>query len=210
MNLMDEKVTDYMRGLCDRFDDPVLAEMEEVAEEKGFPIVGRTVGACLQMLATSIAAKSVFEMGSGYGYSAYWFAKAVGPKGHVTLTDGDAENAKQAEHYLTRVGLWDTCTFEVGDAIEAIEKTPGEFDIVYNDIDKGDYPRAFDIARHKVRVGGFYICDNVLWSGRVAAEDNDAWTQAIRQHNSAIYEDPDFLPSIVPIRDGVMVALRVR
>ncbi|MFN2611487.1 MAG: O-methyltransferase [Actinomycetota bacterium] len=209
MELLEEKVAAYMRGLCDRYDNDVLAAMEKIAEENGFPIVGRTVGACLQMFTRSIDAKDVFEMGSGYGYSAYWFSTAVGEKGHVTLTDGDPENAKKAEEHLTRAGLWSRCSFEVGDAIEALEKTDGEFDVVYNDIDKGDYPRAFEVARGKVRVGGYYMCDNVLWSGRVASDDDDAWTQAIRKHNQVIYSDENFVSSIIPIRDGVMVALRV-
>lgn len=208
MNFTDQAVVDYMRGLADRFDHPVVIEMERVAEENGFPIVGRLVGVTLQLLAGAVKAERVFEMGSGYGYSGFWFAQAVGPDGEVILTDGDPENAKQAEHYLTRAGLWDRCRFVVGDALEALEKSDGEFDVVYCDIDKGDYPRAFEAARRRIRTGGLYMCDNVLWSGRVAREDDDAWTEAIRSQNEAVFADPNFLPIIVPIRDGVLVALR--
>lgn len=182
--------------------------MEKVAEEKGFPIVGRVVGATLELLARAISARRVFEMGSGYGFSAYWFARAVGGEGEVILTDGDPKNAEQAESYLSRAGLWDRCRFEVGDAVQTLEKTKGEFDIIYCDIDKGDYPKAFEAAKSRVRVGGLYLCDNVLWSGRVAADDDDEWTNAIRKQNEAIYADPDFLPSIIPTRDGVIAALR--
>lgn len=209
MNFLDKGVSDYMRKLTDRFDDPLILEMEKVAEDKGFPIVGRVVGALLEMLSIGIGAKRVFELGSGYGFSGYWFARAVGPKGEVILTDGDAANAEQAEKFLSKAGLWDRCKFMVGDALESLSKTQGEFDVIYCDIDKGDYPEAFKVAADRIRVGGLYMCDNVLWSGRVARSDNDTWTNAIREHNRMIYSDDRFHPVIVPIRDGVMVALRV-
>lgn len=209
MNFLDATVADYLRKLCDRHDHSVLVEMEKLAEEKGFPIVGRVVGSALEVLARSIGASRVIELGSGYGYSGFWFARSVGPKGEVILTDGDPENAKNAENYLSRAELWDRCSFVVGDAIEALQSTEGEFDIVYCDIDKGDYPRAWEAARDRIRIGGLYLCDNVLWSGRVAANDDDEWTSAIRKHNEQIYADKAFLPFILPIRDGVMVALRI-
>lgn len=208
MNFVDEAVNVYLRKQVDRFDEPVLVEMEALAEEKGFPIVGRLVGGCLEMLATSIGAKRVFEMGSGFGFSAYWFARAVGERGEVVLTDGDPENEALAKGYLSRVDLWERCRYHVGDAIETLDASEGEFDIVYCDIDKGDYPKAFEHARKKVRPGGLYICDNVLWSGRVARDDDDAWTEAIRRQNEMIAGDDEFLSSIIPLRDGVMVALR--
>jgi caffeoyl-CoA O-methyltransferase len=209
MDFLATDVADYLRKLTDRFDDPVLIEMEKVAEEKGFPIVGRVCGAALEMMTRAIGGKRVFEMGSGYGFSGYWFARAVGENGEVTLTDGDPTNAEQAEGYLSRAGLWDRCRFEVGDAIQTLEKTKGEFDVIYCDIDKQDYSKAFEAARQRLRVGGLYLCDNVLWSGRVARDDNDDLTNAIRRQNDLIYGDRNFLPAIIPIRDGIMAALRV-
>ncbi|MGI8425874.1 MAG: O-methyltransferase [Actinomycetota bacterium] len=209
MNFLDEEVSGYLRKLCDRYDEPVLIEMEKRAEERGFPIVGRVVGASLELLARSIGARRVFELGSGYGFSGYWFARAVGAEGEVILTDGDADNAELAKDFLGRAGVWDRCKFMVGDAVDSLAETDGQFDAVYCDIDKGDYPRAFDVAKSKLRKGGLYMCDNVLWSGRVARDDDDAWTEAIRKHNKVIYEDPDFMSMIIPVRDGVMVALKL-
>lgn len=210
MDFIDADVAYYLRRLTDRFDEQVLQDMEALAEERGFPIVGRVVGSTIALLARAIGARRVFEMGSGYGFSAYWFAQAVGGGGEVTLTDTDPENAKQAEGFLTRADLWSRCRFLVGDAVAALREAPGEFDIVYCDIDKQGYPDAWELARQKVRVGGLYICDNVLWSGRVARvsdDDTDA-TRAIRRHNELIAADPAFDSAIVPTRDGVMVALR--
>lgn len=209
MNLPNEQLSAYIRALHDRHDEPVLLEMEGLAEERGFPIVGRVVGASLELFSRAIGARRVFEMGSGFGFSGYWFSKAVGHGGELFLTDGDSENAKAAEDFLTRAGLWAPCTFLVGDAIESLNEVDGEFDVVYCDIDKGDYPRAFAQARNRVRVGGLFICDNVLWSGRVAADDQDAWTDAIRQQSRDIFGDAGYLATIVPIRDGVVFALRM-
>jgi caffeoyl-CoA O-methyltransferase len=210
MNLLPQDVAFYLRLLCDRFDEPILLEMEALAEERSFPIVGRQVGVSLQVLALGIGAKRVFELGSGFGFSAYWFSKAVGPDGEVTLTDGDPKNTEMSKDFLGRAGLAGPCRFVTGDAVTALNRTEGEFDVVYCDIDKEGYPAAFAAAAERIRVGGLYLCDNVLWSGKVADPGNtEAATEAIRAHNEAVYADPRFLTTINPTRDGVLCALRI-
>jgi caffeoyl-CoA O-methyltransferase len=215
MDITNPAIEDYVRGLLARHDEPVLLEMETEAKAKAFPIVGRMVGVVLEILARSIGARRVFELGSGYGYSGYWFSRAVGPDGELYLTDGDPENEKKAQDYLSRAGLWDPVRFHVGDAVTSLNAAKGTFDIVYCDIDKHGYPEAWRAARDRIRPGGFWICDNTLWSGRVtegfAEEDSrPAWTAAIKEVNEAVASDPDFLSSILPIRDGDTVALRLR
>jgi caffeoyl-CoA O-methyltransferase len=209
VDIVEPRAEEYMRSLLERYDDPVLLEMERVAAERNFPIVNRIVGVTLETLARSIGAQRVFELGSGYGYSAYWFARAVGPSGEVYLTDGDPENEKKALHYLGRAGLVERVRFRVGDAVTSFGEVDGEFDIVYCDIDKEGYPEAWRAARDRIRVGGLYLCDNVLWSGRVVEESPDDTTKAILEHNAMIAADERYLSVIVPTRDGVMVALRV-
>ena len=202
-----------MRSLLTRYDEPVLLDMEAEGKERGFPIIGRLVGVTVELLARSVGAKRVFELGSGFGYSAYWFARAVGPSGEVHGTDGDPANEPKALDYLSRAGLAEPIRWHVGDAVTHLGAAPGEFDVVYNDIDKDGYPAAWMAARERIRVGGLYVCDNVLWSGRVAVQDRDdprpVYTQAILEHNRLIAEDDRFISSIVPTRDGVFVALRV-
>ena len=205
----------YMRTLQERHDEPVLLEMERHAAENDFPIVNRLVGVTLEVLARGIGARRVFELGSGYGYSAYWFARAVGAEGTVFCTDGDPANERKAADYLGRAGCWERIRFLVGDAVEGLASVDGEFDIVYCDIDKDGYPDAWRAARERVRVGGLYICDNVLWYGRVAGDagtddPRPEYTRAIVEHNRLIADDPDYLSTIVPTRDGVVVALRLR
>jgi len=209
MDIVNPQVEEYMASLQAQHDEPVLLEMEQEGRERDFPIVGRNVGVTLEVLARSIGARRVMELGSGFGYSAYWFARAVGADGEVHCTDGDPANAATAEDYLTRAGLWDRVTYHVGDAVEQMASVDGEFDVVYDDIDKHGYPDAWRAGRERIRVGGLYICDNVLWSGRVVEPDPDRNTSAILEHNRLIADDGRFISTIVPTRDGVYVALRI-
>ena len=133
---VDERTETYMRQLSGRHDEPVLLEMERLGHERNFPIIDRLVGELVEVLALSIGAASVFEMGSGYGYSAYWFTRAVGPRGRVICTDSNPANRELAERFLSRVDRWDRIDYQVGIAQDVLGRTRGDFDVVYNDIDK--------------------------------------------------------------------------
>lgn len=215
MNFLDPAVDDYLKRLASVDDEPVLLEMEKLAEEKGFPIVGRLCGAMLELLARAIGARRIFEMGSGYGYSAYWFSRATGSDGEIHLTDTNPENERMARDFLARAGLDGPIDYHVTGALDAFAATTGEYDIVYCDIDKDGYPDAWRAARDRVRVGGMFICDNMLWSGRVAgmadAPDDvrPGWTEAIDETNKMIYADARYRAGIIPLRDGLITALRV-
>jgi caffeoyl-CoA O-methyltransferase len=216
---MDERVEQYLTSLAViEHDDPVLTEMEQYAAGNGFPIVQRATGRFLELAARSVGARRVMELGSGYGYSAYWFARAVGESGEVVCTDGDPANAERAEDYLTRVDVapgvaaWPRIRYRVGDALAGFAQETGDFDVVYCDVDKEGYPDCWRAARDRIRVGGLWLCDNVLWSGAVAtgAERNDrGWTAAIIEHNRLVATDERYVASINPVRDGVMMALRI-
>ena len=129
----------------------------------------------------------------------------------IHLTDGDPENKRKAADFLSRSGAWDAIRYHVGDALTSFATIDGEFDVVYDDIDKDGYPDAWRAARDRVRVGGLYICDNVLWYGRVPpdGETPDGVTDAIREHNLMVAGDDRYVTTILPIRDGVLVATRI-
>jgi caffeoyl-CoA O-methyltransferase len=212
---MDDAVETYLTELAEaEHGDEILVEMEAKAKEHGFPIVGRATGRYLELAARSIGARRVMELGSGYGYSAYWFARAVGRDGEIVCTDGDPANAKLAEDYLGRAGVWGQVRYRVGDALAGFAAESGEFDVVYCDVDKLGYPDCWMAARERIRVGGLWLCDNVIWDGHVATGTDrprlEGQTAAIREHNRLVAEDDRFVGSIVPVRDGVMAALRVR
>ena len=212
MEVSNAAVDDYVRSVLARHDEPVLLEMEARAAEHGFPIVGRMVGVVLELLARSIGATRVFELGSGFGYSAYWFSRAIGPDGEIHLTDRDPDNERLAKDFLGRAGLDRPITFHVGDSNEALKATDGQFDVVFCDVDKGSYPAAWQAARDRIRPGGLYLCDNTLGWGSASVVTGEGtpreWIDAVREHNIMVTSDEEFLSTILPIREGVMVARR--
>lgn len=209
MEIVHPDMDRYLLELAASDDEDVLLEMEALAREKDFPIIGRLCGRFLEIMARSIGAGRIFEMGSGFGYSAYWFARATGDDGEIHLTDTDPANETQAMEFLARAGLARPVSYHVASALDAFEETKGEFDIVYCDIDKDGYPDAWRAAADRVRPGGLFMCDNMLWSGRVAEAERDATTKAIDTTNRAIVSDPRYRSFIYPVRDGVVCALRV-
>ncbi|MBZ5599979.1 MAG: O-methyltransferase [Acidobacteriia bacterium] len=188
--------------------DQVLTEMEALAAEKKIPIVGPAVGRILHQLALMIGAKTVFEMGSAIGYSTIWWARAVGGGGRVIYTDGDSKNAERARGYFERAGVSDRISIRTGDALELLSEEKQQFDVIFNDVDKEDYPRVFRLAVPRLRRGGLFVTDNVLWSGRVAQPNPDDHTKAILEFNRLLYSSPDLFTTILPIRDGVAVAVK--
>jgi len=188
--------------------DEVLGEIEAEAAKRKIPIVGPAVGRILYQLALMIDAKTVFEMGSAVGYSTIWWAHAVGDGGRVFYTDGDRRNAEEARRYFDRAGVTSRITIKTGDALELLSEQKQEFDIIFNDVDKDDYPRVFRLAVPRLRKGGLFITDNVLWSGRVAQKKPDKTTKAILEFNQLLYSSADLFATILPIRDGVAVAIK--
>ena len=201
-------VDDYLYSMLPRRDE-VLAEMEEYASEHDVPIVGPAVARVLQQLALMIRAKNIFELGSAIGYSTIWCARAAGEKGRVIYTDGDPKNAERARKYFDRAGVSDRITLHTGDALEVLSEQKQQFDIIFNDVDKEDYPRVLRLVAPRLRQGGLFITDNVLWSGRVAEKNpKEPQTKAILDFNRQLYNSPDFFTTLLPIRDGLAVALK--
>lgn len=203
-----EPVEEYLYSMLAPRDE-VLLEMEAEAAKRKIPIVGPAVARILHQFALMIHAKTVFEMGSAIGYSTIWWARAVGKDGRVFYTDGDRKNADQARGYFERAGVADRITVKTGDALELLSEQKHEFDIIFNDVDKEDYPRVFRLAVPRLRKGGLFITDNALWGGKVAQRHpTEASTKAIQEFNRLLYGSPELFTTILPIRDGVAVAIK--
>jgi predicted O-methyltransferase YrrM len=201
------EVEDYLYAMLPPRDE-VLAEMEVDAAKNGYAIVGPAVARVLYQLAAISGAKKVFEMGSAIGYSTIWWARAVGEGGRVVYTDGDRKNAEKARRYFDRAGVSRCITIRVGDALEILSEEKEAYDIIFNDVDKIDYPRVFRLALPRLKRGGLFITDNVLWSGKLGKPDPDAQTKAILEFNKLICESQDLFTTILPIRDGVSVCVK--
>jgi len=213
----DERVENYLHAMLPQR-EPVLQEMERQAKERDIPIVGPAVGRLFYQYAKLINAKTIFEMGSAIGYSTIWWAKAVGEGGKVHYTDGSRKNADEARRYFDQAGVADRIEVHVGDALELLSERKEQFDILFSDVDKHDYPRVFHMAAGRVRKGGLFLTDNTLWSGKVAyaagnpkmpKPEPDKYTEGVVELNRLLYSSPDWFTTIVPLRDGVAVAMRL-
>jgi len=208
MNGITDKLVElYMDDLLPRRDE-VLTEIEATAALRDIPIIGPAVARVLYQYARLIDARRIYEMGSAIGYSTIWLAHAVGSQGKVYYTDGSSANAAEARGYFERAGMTDQIEILVGDSMALLDTLDGEFDLIFNDVDKHQYPEAFHKAVPRLRRGGLLITDNALWYGKVARDDADKYTAGVRQFNQLIYAADDLYPTILPIRDGLAVCLK--
>ncbi len=192
----------------------VLAEMEAYGRRRRFPVVGPLVGRLLQQLTVISGASRVLELGSGFGYSAAWFLLAA-PDVAVTCTDSSTLNCHRALEFLGRLGVADRVDFLVGDCLELAQALEGTFDIVFCDIDKDRYPDAFAVSIPMLRPRGLFVADNALWRGYAwedVPDDAPAFRSAsmpgVRELNRLVHRTEGVLGSIVPLRDGLALAVR--
>jgi predicted O-methyltransferase YrrM len=202
--ILNSQIERYLTELLPKR-DPVISEMERYAKQHDVPIIGPVVARMIYLVAQISGAKRIFEMGSAIGYSTMWLARAAGEEAEVYYTDGDPANAARARGYFKRAGVENRIQIMTGDAVSLIDQVPGDFDLIFIDVDKHQYPEALRKALPRLRSGGLLLTDNVLWSGKVARKTKDPRTQAIQQFNKMIYSSPDLFPIIIPLRDGVAV-----
>jgi predicted O-methyltransferase YrrM len=210
MTLIDPQVAAYLDQLVPPR-DPLTRAMEEEAAKSRFPIIGPACGHLCYLLARLTGARRVFELGSGFGYSTGWFARAVKENGGGTVHHvvWDAELSGRAQQYLQALELADQVQFHEAEAVAALRATPGPFDIVFNDIDKQGYPDALPVIAQKLAPGGLLIADNLLWSGQIFDPQNRTpATEGIRRFTELVTGDPAWISSLIPIRDGLLVARR--
>ncbi len=205
----DAKIDKYMDSLLPQR-DAILRGMERYAAKHHVPIVGPACGRLLYQMARLARARRVFEMGSAIGYSTLWLARAVGPRGIVYYTDRDPANAQRAEGAFRRAGVLQRVRILVGEALELFGSTKGRFDLIFNDVNKRQYPEVFRLAIPRLRPGGLFASDNVLWRGRVAQppERSDADTRAILEFDRLIYKAPRLFTTIIPLRDGLAICTK--
>ncbi|MCZ7556563.1 MAG: O-methyltransferase [Bacteroidia bacterium] len=188
----------------------VFLELEAYAQEQSFPIIGPMVGNVLSMLAASVGSRRVMELGSGFGYSALWFASALPEDARIFCTDGNEAHRDRALQAFERVGVSERIEFHCGDALGIFSEMEGDFDFIFCDIDKHEYPAAFRAAFPRVRQGGYLAFDNALWSGRMLEGDTREATAGVVALNRLAFSEPGCHAAILPIRDGVLLCRKLR
>ncbi|MGB0639205.1 MAG: O-methyltransferase [Myxococcota bacterium] len=206
--ILTPEIGAYIDGLSGP-EDELLDRLEQHAIDREFPLIGRTSGRWLELLTRSIQGKRVYEFGSGFGFSAYFFAKAVGPNGMVFGSEFDQwelddHTRLYGDHPLSR-----RINIQKGSAFDILESIDGDFDVALIDIEKVDYPKALEAALQRVRPGGLIMADNVLWGGKTArtAAPDDEGTAALQSFNQSLFNDPRIQSSILPTGDGLSVSL---
>lgn len=198
--------------------DEILREMDAYAEENGFPHVGPEVGGFLGLLVRIADAESVFEFGSGYGYSAYWFAETLPRDGEIVLTEVDRELLDMAREYLERGGYGTIATYEHGDALDTVERHDGPFDAVLIDHQKHRYLEAFEAVREKLAPGAIVVADNAMSADEVVVFEDllahiegespemNEGTRGIAAYLDHVRADPAFETTVLPLGEGIAVS----
>lgn len=205
-DIVDPEIDSYISDLYGE-SNSVLKEMEEYASKNEVPIVGPLVGRALMQLAMIKQPRNILELGSGFGYSAIWFA--LGSDARIVCTDFAREKADMATGYFKKAGISHKIDFLIGNSLYLLKNAAEKFDIIFNDVDKEYYPRVIEMASEKLNPGGLLISDNVLWYGRVAQDSDLPSTRGVKEYNQKLFSNPEFLSTIIPLRDGVSLSVKI-
>lgn len=209
MEILAPEISQYLNEVTPE-SPAILKEMEEYAREHKFPIIGPLAGRFLQQIVHISGASRIFEMGSGFGYSALWMSLVLQQDGRINCTEFDAANIERGQSYHERANVTGKVTWHQGDALEFMRKAEGPFDMIVNDVDKHQYPESLQVAWSKLRRGGIMITDNSLWGGRVVTEEEPARSTAgVKEVNRVAYELSDAMTTIIPIRDGLLMSVKM-
>ncbi|NIP30770.1 MAG: methyltransferase domain-containing protein [Candidatus Dadabacteria bacterium] len=207
-DIVDPKIEKYISDLYENNND-VFAEMEAYADENQIPIIGPLAGKFLSQICLIKRPGNIFELGSGFGYSALWFAKSLGSDATITCSDYSLENSELAKSYFKKDNELEKLNFFVGNSLEILKNTDVKYDMIFNDIDKEYYPEVIEIVYEKLNSGGIFISDNVLWYGRVVEDDNLPSTKGIKKFNNLLFSHKGFNSTLIPLRDGISISVKV-
>jgi predicted O-methyltransferase YrrM len=211
--IVPDAIERYLAGL-NRASDAVLDEIARGNATRGLPLVDAEVGALLRVLATSVNATRILEIGTAIGYSGIWLARALPADGMLVTMEYDEARAREARENFDRAGLSSRVSVVVGDAQLKIAKVSGPFDLIFQDGPKNLYTPLLDRLVALLRPGGLLVTDNVLWDGEVAPgftdhpKRNPEDTRAISEYNERVAAHPALLTAIVPLRDGVSMSVK--
>jgi caffeoyl-CoA O-methyltransferase len=204
---LDDKLSAYLEAFSSP-EDPVLAELyRETYRKVLYPrmISGHQQGMLLEFISRMIQPSAIMEIGTFTGYSALCLAKGLKPGGKLHTLEINDELLPIITKYISRAGLQESIIIHTGDALDIIPTLQEEFDLVFIDADKEQYPDYYKAAFKKTRIGGFMVADNVLWSGKVLSQPKDKETKGIVEFNEFVKADDRVEKLMLPLKDGLML-----
>lgn len=212
MDFIPENIQEYVEEHSGK-ESELLAKLDRETHQKVLMprmLSGHLQGRVLSMISHMLEPERILEIGTYTGYSAICLAEGLAENGKLITLDKNEEIEEMVRDYFEEAGLSDKIDYRIGDAMSLIPDIEGPFDLVFIDADKKNYLNYFNLVFEKVRIGGFIVADNVLWSGKVVQTEKkiDSDTQAILDFNRSVEEDDRVENVLLPIRDGLMVVRR--
>lgn len=211
MNRLTHELEEYLEFHTTPMDPVLEALYRETYLTKMNPrmMAGPVQGRFLQMLCGWICPSRVLEIGAFTGFSTICMARGLASDGELITIEADEENEGVLRKYLEKAGVADRVRLVMGDAKTVVPSLEGLFDLVFIDADKLSYPLYYELVIEKLQMGGVLLADNVLWDGKVLqGQPRERDTQAIQAFNDRIQRDPRVENVLLPLRDGVMMAVR--
>jgi caffeoyl-CoA O-methyltransferase len=183
---------------------------EETRETLGSPqmLTGVVEGRLLEFLVFALRPQRVLELGTYSGYSSLAMASVLPPAGHIDTCEIEEAHAEVAQRYLDEGGVGDRVTIHLGPALESVERLEGEYDLIFIDADKLNYPEYYEALVPRLSINGIMVLDNTLWSGRVLEPDDSPEAQMFAELNAKIASDPRVVAVMLTVRDGVTLVRR--
>jgi predicted O-methyltransferase YrrM len=212
MEFLDPKLDKYV---CDHTEaeSPALESLNRKTHLKVLQprmLSGHFQGRVLSMLMHMIQPDRILEIGTYTGYSALCMAEGLKDGGKLITVEANEELEAIIQESISAAGMAHKITSIIGDATLEIPKLNETFDVVFIDADKKNYINYYNLVFPKVKIGGYIIADNVLWSGKVIEEKSDKETDVIKAYNDLIHSDPRVAEVLLPIRDGLMIARKLK
>ncbi|MBB6461571.1 O-methyltransferase [Flammeovirga kamogawensis] len=194
-------------------EDPILVELDRATHfQENLPhmLSGHPQGLFLTILAKSMNAKNILEIGTFTGYAAIALAKGMDSNGQLNTIEIDDEKEDIIQKFINKANLNEIIKLHIGEALDIIPSLDDEIDIIFIDADKMNNDAYFELCLPKLRSGGLLLIDNVLWKGNVAdPEINDKMTKAIMDFNIKVTSDKRVQSCILPLRDGILMAQKL-
>jgi len=205
--IIHREQADYLDQLLSQ-NDPLLAEMEAYAAEHRVPIADREVARFLEITARITGARKALEIGMAIGYSVVHLVRGMGQGGLLVTIEPSEEMIERATGYLERAGLLDRVRIERGKALDVMPNLDETFDLLFIDALKEEYSEYLDLGLPRLRTGGVVIVDNLLWGGKVAGDDAEPSTVALREFNPYFINHPQLLAEVLSVGDGLGYAVK--